>query len=156
MEELTATHFLLLSAALFIIGMVGVLTRRNVLVIGSSDDNGRRDLRGGRLGKAVAREQRARRREQRRALLLLVALPARKLERGGGHAASKTDCAQFLLRRLRESIEILNRGLVDPRGGRDRDRQLRDAEQRLRHRAPRLASSSATRFLVARARKCAS
>jgi NADH-quinone oxidoreductase subunit K len=31
--ELTATHFLLLSAALFIIGMVGVLTRRNVLVI---------------------------------------------------------------------------------------------------------------------------
>lgn len=33
MEELTATHFLLLSAALFIIGMVGVLTRRNVLVI---------------------------------------------------------------------------------------------------------------------------
>jgi NADH-quinone oxidoreductase subunit K len=32
-EELTATHFLLLSAALFIIGMVGVLTRRNVLVI---------------------------------------------------------------------------------------------------------------------------
>lgn len=33
MSELTATHFLLLSAALFIIGMVGVLTRRNVLVI---------------------------------------------------------------------------------------------------------------------------
>lgn len=33
MAELTATHFLLLSAALFIIGMVGVLTRRNVLVI---------------------------------------------------------------------------------------------------------------------------
>ena len=33
MGELTATHFLLLSAALFIIGMVGVLTRRNVLVI---------------------------------------------------------------------------------------------------------------------------
>lgn len=33
MTELSATHFLLLSAALFIIGMVGVLTRRNVLVI---------------------------------------------------------------------------------------------------------------------------
>lgn len=33
MSELSATHFLLLSAALFIIGMVGVLTRRNVLVI---------------------------------------------------------------------------------------------------------------------------
>lgn len=33
MNELTATHFLLLSAALFIIGTMGVLTRRNVLVI---------------------------------------------------------------------------------------------------------------------------
>ena len=33
MDELTATHFLLLSAALFIIGMMGVLTRRNVIVI---------------------------------------------------------------------------------------------------------------------------
>ncbi len=33
MEELSATHFLLLSAALFITGMMGVLTRRNVLVI---------------------------------------------------------------------------------------------------------------------------
>lgn len=33
MHELTATHFLLLSAALFIIGTMGVLTRRNVLVI---------------------------------------------------------------------------------------------------------------------------
>jgi NADH-quinone oxidoreductase subunit K len=33
MSELTSEHFLLLSAALFIIGMVGVLTRRNVLVI---------------------------------------------------------------------------------------------------------------------------
>jgi NADH-quinone oxidoreductase subunit K len=33
MGELTAEHFLLLSAALFIIGMMGVLTRRNVLVI---------------------------------------------------------------------------------------------------------------------------
>lgn len=33
MDELTATHFLLLSAALFIIGMMGVLTRRNVLTI---------------------------------------------------------------------------------------------------------------------------
>ncbi len=33
MSELTATHFLVLSAALFIIGMMGVLTRRNVLVI---------------------------------------------------------------------------------------------------------------------------
>lgn len=33
MEELTATHFLLLSAALFVIGMMGVLTRRNVLII---------------------------------------------------------------------------------------------------------------------------
>jgi NADH-quinone oxidoreductase subunit K len=32
-DELTATHFLLLSAALFIIGMMGVLTRRNVIVI---------------------------------------------------------------------------------------------------------------------------
>jgi NADH-quinone oxidoreductase subunit K len=30
---LTANNFLLLGAALFIIGMVGVLTRRNVLVI---------------------------------------------------------------------------------------------------------------------------
>ncbi len=33
MTELTAQHFLFLSAALFIIGMIGVLTRRNVLVI---------------------------------------------------------------------------------------------------------------------------
>lgn len=33
MNELTADHFLLLSAALFIIGLIGVLTRRNVLVI---------------------------------------------------------------------------------------------------------------------------
>ncbi|MDI3339898.1 MAG: NADH-quinone oxidoreductase subunit NuoK [Sphaerobacter sp.] len=33
MSELTATHFLTLSAALFIIGMLGVLIRRNVLVI---------------------------------------------------------------------------------------------------------------------------
>lgn len=33
MEELTATHFLMLSAALFVIGMMGVLTRRNVLII---------------------------------------------------------------------------------------------------------------------------
>ena len=33
MDELSANHFLLLSAALFIIGMMGVLTRRNVLVI---------------------------------------------------------------------------------------------------------------------------
>ena len=33
MEELTATHFLLLSGALFVIGMMGVLTRRNALVI---------------------------------------------------------------------------------------------------------------------------
>jgi NADH-quinone oxidoreductase subunit K len=32
-EELTATHFLLLSAALFVIGMMGVLTRRNVIII---------------------------------------------------------------------------------------------------------------------------
>jgi len=32
-NELTAEHFLLLSAALFIIGMMGVLVRRNVLVI---------------------------------------------------------------------------------------------------------------------------
>jgi NADH-quinone oxidoreductase subunit K len=32
-NELTAEHFLLLSAALFIIGMMGVLIRRNVLVI---------------------------------------------------------------------------------------------------------------------------
>ncbi len=33
MSELTAEHFLLLSGALFIIGMMGVLTRRNVLII---------------------------------------------------------------------------------------------------------------------------
>ncbi len=33
MTELTTAHFLFLSAALFIIGMVGVLTRRNVLII---------------------------------------------------------------------------------------------------------------------------
>lgn len=33
MNELTAEHFLLLSGALFIIGMMGVLTRRNVLII---------------------------------------------------------------------------------------------------------------------------
>jgi NADH-quinone oxidoreductase subunit K len=33
MNHLTADHFLLLSAALFVIGMLGVLTRRNVLVI---------------------------------------------------------------------------------------------------------------------------
>ena len=33
MTHLTGDHFLLLSAALFIVGMVGVLTRRNVLVI---------------------------------------------------------------------------------------------------------------------------
>lgn len=33
MSELTAEHFLLLSGALFVIGMLGVLTRRNVIVI---------------------------------------------------------------------------------------------------------------------------
>jgi NADH-quinone oxidoreductase subunit K len=33
MDHLTPEHFLLLSAALFIIGTMGVLTRRNVLVI---------------------------------------------------------------------------------------------------------------------------
>lgn len=33
MEELSATHFLLLSGALFVIGMMGVLTRRNAIVI---------------------------------------------------------------------------------------------------------------------------
>lgn len=33
MEEITATHFLLLSAALFVIGMMGVLTRRNAIII---------------------------------------------------------------------------------------------------------------------------
>lgn len=33
MSELTAEHFLLLSGALFVIGMMGVLTRRNVIVI---------------------------------------------------------------------------------------------------------------------------
>jgi NADH-quinone oxidoreductase subunit K len=33
MTELGTNHFLFLSAALFIIGMMGVLTRRNVLVI---------------------------------------------------------------------------------------------------------------------------
>jgi NADH-quinone oxidoreductase subunit K len=32
MNELMPEHFMFLSAALFIIGMVGVLTRRNVLV----------------------------------------------------------------------------------------------------------------------------
>jgi NADH-quinone oxidoreductase subunit K len=32
-SELMPEHFMFLSAALFIIGMVGVLTRRNVLVI---------------------------------------------------------------------------------------------------------------------------
>jgi NADH-quinone oxidoreductase subunit K len=33
MNELSANHFLLLSAALFIIGMMGVLIRRNVIII---------------------------------------------------------------------------------------------------------------------------
>lgn len=33
MGELTVEHFLFLSAALFIIGMMGVLTRRNILII---------------------------------------------------------------------------------------------------------------------------
>jgi NADH-quinone oxidoreductase subunit K len=33
MGELTVGHFLFLSAALFIIGMMGVLTRRNMLII---------------------------------------------------------------------------------------------------------------------------
>jgi len=33
MTEVTIEHFLFLSAALFIIGMMGVLTRRNVLII---------------------------------------------------------------------------------------------------------------------------
>ena len=33
MDELTVNHFLFLSAALFIIGMMGVLTRRNMLII---------------------------------------------------------------------------------------------------------------------------
>lgn len=33
MAEITVNHFLFLSAALFIIGMMGVLTRRNVLII---------------------------------------------------------------------------------------------------------------------------
>lgn len=33
MNEVTIEHFLFLSAALFIIGMMGVLTRRNVLII---------------------------------------------------------------------------------------------------------------------------
>lgn len=33
MTEVTAEHFLFLSAALFIIGMMGVLTRRNMLII---------------------------------------------------------------------------------------------------------------------------
>lgn len=31
--ELTTNHFLFVSAALFIIGMMGVLTRRNILII---------------------------------------------------------------------------------------------------------------------------
>ena len=33
MTEIGVNHFLFLSAALFIIGMMGVLTRRNVLII---------------------------------------------------------------------------------------------------------------------------
>ncbi len=33
MNEVTIEHFLFLSAALFIIGMMGVLTRRNMLII---------------------------------------------------------------------------------------------------------------------------
>jgi NADH-quinone oxidoreductase subunit K len=33
MDHLSADHFLLLSGALFVIGFMGVLTRRNVLVI---------------------------------------------------------------------------------------------------------------------------
>lgn len=33
MSEITVNHFLFLSAALFIIGMMGVLTRRNVIII---------------------------------------------------------------------------------------------------------------------------
>ncbi len=33
MNEVTVEHFLFLSAALFIIGMMGVLTRRNMLII---------------------------------------------------------------------------------------------------------------------------
>ncbi len=33
MGELSVNHFLFLSAALFIIGMMGVLTRRNMLII---------------------------------------------------------------------------------------------------------------------------
>jgi len=33
MSEITVQHFLFLSAALFIIGMMGVLTRRNMLII---------------------------------------------------------------------------------------------------------------------------
>jgi NADH-quinone oxidoreductase subunit K len=33
MTDVTVNHFLFLSAALFVIGMMGVLTRRNVLVI---------------------------------------------------------------------------------------------------------------------------
>jgi NADH-quinone oxidoreductase subunit K len=33
MTELSVNHFLFLSAALFVIGMMGVLTRRNMLII---------------------------------------------------------------------------------------------------------------------------
>lgn len=33
MTDVTVDHFLFMSAALFIIGMMGVLTRRNVLII---------------------------------------------------------------------------------------------------------------------------
>ncbi|HWV35780.1 MAG TPA: NADH-quinone oxidoreductase subunit NuoK [Thermomicrobiales bacterium] len=33
MADITVNHFLFVSAALFIIGMMGVLTRRNVLII---------------------------------------------------------------------------------------------------------------------------
>ncbi len=33
METLTINHYLVLSAALFVIGVVGVLTRRNVIIV---------------------------------------------------------------------------------------------------------------------------
>ena len=33
MTEITPTHYMMLSAALFMIGVVGVLTRRNIIII---------------------------------------------------------------------------------------------------------------------------
>lgn len=38
MMEITLSHYLLLSAVIFTIGVVGVLTRRNILIIMMSVD----------------------------------------------------------------------------------------------------------------------